>query len=131
MVKAVHSMIRVFDLDRSIDFYHKALGMTVADQFVFADFTLTYLKTEDSDFELELTFNHHQQTPYTHGTGYGHLAVTVDNIEATHDTLSRLQLQPTAIKQLALDDANHVRFFFINDPDEYKIEVIEQGARFR
>ena len=52
MAKPIHAMIRVFDLDRSIDFYDKAFGLKVADRFDFDDFALVYLRAEESDFEL-------------------------------------------------------------------------------
>ena len=57
MAKALHSMIRVLDLAHSIDFYDRALGLKVYDQFEFDDFTLAYLRNEESEFELELTLN--------------------------------------------------------------------------
>ena len=72
MAKAIHTMIRVFDLDRSREFYENALGLRVEDHFDFDGFSLTYMRNDESDFEIELTVNKGQSAPYTHGDGYGH-----------------------------------------------------------
>lgn len=84
MAKAIHTMIRVLDLDRSVDFYDKAFGMKVADRFDFDGFALVYLRNDENDFEIELTWNEDQAEPYSHGDGYGHVAVCVDDANAEH-----------------------------------------------
>ena len=53
MAKAIHTMIRVLDLDRSIDFYQRAFGLEVADRFDFDGFALVYLRNAENDFEIE------------------------------------------------------------------------------
>ena len=63
MAKAIHTMVRVFDLDRSIDFYQRAFGLEVAERFDFDDFVLAYLRNDQSDFEIELTWNKDQAEP--------------------------------------------------------------------
>ena len=67
MAKPIHSMIRVLDETRSVDFYRRAFRMQVADRFDFEGFTLVYLRGEDSGFELELTINHGRTEPYAQG----------------------------------------------------------------
>ena len=57
MAKAIHTMIRALDLERSIDFYDKAFGLKVADHFDFDGFALVYLRNDENDFEIELTLN--------------------------------------------------------------------------
>ncbi len=57
MAKAIHSMIRVLDLDKSIDFYDKAFELKVTDKFDFDNFALVYLRNDENDFEIELTLN--------------------------------------------------------------------------
>ena len=84
MAKAIHTMIRVLDEKASVDFYRLAFGLEVADRFPFEDFTLVYLSNEENDFEVELTVNRSQSEPYSHGSGYGHLAVAVEELEAEH-----------------------------------------------
>ena len=58
MAKPIHSMIRVLDEARSVDFYRRAFNLEIADRYDFENFTLVYLRAPESDFELELTINH-------------------------------------------------------------------------
>ncbi len=67
MAKAIHTMIRVLDLEKSIAFYDQAFGLKIADQFDFDDFTLVYLRNAEIDFEIELTLNKGRTEPYSHG----------------------------------------------------------------
>lgn len=131
MAKAIHTMIRVLDLDRSVAFYAAAFGLTVADRYDFPDFALVYLRNAESGFELELTLNKGRTTPYGHGDGYGHLAVAVDDLAAEQARFVSLGLAPTAIKEFHRDGALMARFFFVQDPDGYKIEVLERYGRYR
>lgn len=131
MAKAIHSMIRVYDLDRSITFYKDALDLDVADRFDFDGFTLVYLRNGENDFELELTHNHNQPEPYSHGSGYGHLAVCVDDVAATHSVLSEQGYEPADVKEFHRDNALMARFFFLTDPDGYKIEFLEKHGRYQ
>ncbi len=131
MAKAIHMMIRVLDLDRSIAFYEKAFGLRVADRFDFDDFTLVYLRNEESDFEIELTLNKGRREPYTHGDGYGHVAFCVDDLDAEHRRFEEAGLAPAPIKEFFREGALMARFFFVQDPDGYKIEVLQRHGRYR
>ncbi len=130
MAKAVHTMIRVFDLERSMAFYKEALGLETAERFDFDDFTLVYLRSDESDFELELTHNHDQSEPYSHGSGYGHVAVTVEDIGAEHRRLKEAGVSTRDIVEMKHEGQALARFFFLEDPDGYKIEVIQRGGRY-
>jgi lactoylglutathione lyase len=131
MAKAIHSMIRVLDLPRSVDFYKRALNLDVAQQFDFDDFALVYLRNNENDFELELTLNRARDEPYSHGDGYGHLAVCVPNCQRERKRLSDQGLNPGEVKEFHRDGELMARFFFIEDPDGYKIEVLERHGRYR
>ena len=131
MAKAIHTMIRVLDLGRSIDFYDKAFGLKVADRFDFDGFALVYLRNDENDFEIELTWNEGQEDPYSHGTGYGHVAVCVDNARAEHARFESLGLAPNDVKEFNRDGSLMARFFFVQDPDGYKIEVLERHGRYQ
>ncbi len=74
MAKPVHSMIRVLDEAKSLDFYARAFDLKIADRLAFPDFALVYLHHVSSPFELELTVNFGRKEPYIPGDGYGHLA---------------------------------------------------------
>jgi lactoylglutathione lyase len=130
MAKMIHSMIRVADEARSVAFYEQAFGLTVADRYPFDGFTLIYLRDAETGFELELTVNGGRDKPYDLGDGYGHLAVSVDDLDAEHARIEAAGLNPGALKQMDRDGKPFGRFFFIADPDGYKIEVLQRGGRF-
>ena len=131
MAKAIHTMIRVLDEDRSVDFYDKAFGLKVADRFPFDGFTLVYLRNPEADFEVELTVNLSQTEPYSHGDGYGHLAVAVNDIEAEHARFKDAGLEPKDVVEFNREGALMAKFFFVQDPDGYKIEVLQKHGRYR
>ena len=131
MSKAIHSMIRVLDEQRSLNFYQTAFGLTIADRFAFDGFTLVYLHNDETDFELELTINHDRTTPYALGDGYGHLAFAVDNLDEEHARFTAAGLNPNPIKELFRDGALLGKFFFVQDPDGYKVEVLQRHGRYR
>ncbi|MFV0289518.1 MAG: glyoxalase superfamily protein [Mangrovibacterium sp.] len=125
--KMIHSMIRVLDDQKSIKFYQEVLDLEIAKRLDFSDFSLIYLSNSETNFELELTYNHGVTKPYELGTGYGHLAVSVENLDKTHSSLIEKGYQPLPIKSLSQGSA---RFFFIQDPDGYKIEFLERVGRY-
>src|SRR5262245_35816936 len=126
MAKAIHMMIRVLDEKRAVDFYRRAFGLDIADRFAFESFTLVYLRNPEADFEVELTINHDRREPYDLGTGYGHLAFAVDDIAAEHARFEREGLAPNPIKEFQRDGKLLAKFFFVTDPDGYKIEVLQK-----
>ncbi|HEV7329128.1 MAG TPA: VOC family protein [Bosea sp. (in: a-proteobacteria)] len=131
MAKAIHMMIRVLDEGRSLAFYETAFGLAVADRFGFDGFTLVYLRNREADFEVELTINHARTEPYVLGDGYGHVAFAVEDLDAEHARLVAAGLAPNPIKDFHREGALLARFFFIQDPDGYKIEVLQKHGRYR
>ncbi|MBT3809469.1 MAG: lactoylglutathione lyase [Rhodospirillaceae bacterium] len=127
--RLLHTMIRVKDQDKSIDFYTRHLGMKVLRQkdFEGGRFTNTFIGygDESSEAVIELTYNWDQDEPYSHGSGFGHLAVGVPDIYATCEALEAegvsIPRKPGPMKHGTTVIA------FIEDPDGYKIELIEQG----
>ena len=130
MAKAIHSMIRVLDEARSVAFYKTAFGLDVADRLDFEAFTLVYLSNPETPFELELTVNKGRTEPYELGDGYGHLAVSVSDLDAEHARFEAAGLAPRKIVEFAPAGTLVGRFFFIADPDGYQIEVLERSGRF-
>ena len=130
MAKPIHSMIRVLDEARSVNFYRTAMGLEIKDRFAFDSFTLIYLTDPASPFELELTINHGRTEAYNLGDGYGHLAVAVDDLEAARDRIEAAGAAPTPIRELNHGGALLGRFFFAKDPDGYSIEVLQRQGRF-
>jgi len=121
-------MIRVKDAERSIDFYTRLLGMSVLRNMDFEGGRFTNIFVgygdEDSEAVVELTHNWDQEEPYTHGSGFGHLALGVPDIYATCEALEaegvNIPRPPGPMKHGTTVIA------FIEDPDGYKIELIEK-----
>jgi lactoylglutathione lyase len=124
-------MIRALDEARSVAFYEKAFALKVADRLDFESFTLVYMSNADSDFELELTINKGRTEPYDLGDGYGHLAVSVADLDAEHARFEAEGLKPRKLVEFAPDGKLVGRFFFVADPDGYQIEVLERSGRFK
>jgi lactoylglutathione lyase len=130
MAKPIHSMIRVLDEARSVDFYRRAFGLQIADRYAFDGFTLVYLRAPESDFELELTINQGRTSPYEHGQAYGHIAFVVPDANAEHTRFAVEGLNPDPVKEFNRDGALMARFFFVTDPDGYRIEILERHGRY-
>jgi lactoylglutathione lyase len=123
-------MIRVLDEARSLAFYDTAFGLKVAERLDFDSFTLIYLSNAEQTFELELTVNKGRTEPYSLGDGYGHLAVSVDDVNAEHARMTAAGLAPRKLVDFAPAGNVIARFFFIADPDGYQIEVLQRGGRY-
>lgn len=131
MAKAIHTMIRVLDEARSVSFYDKAFGLKVAERLDFPNFTLVYLSNEETPFEIELTINKGRTTSYEMGDGYGHVAFTVDELDREHARFRAAGLSPRDIVEFNRDGRLFARFFFVEDPDGYKIEVLQRRGRYK
>jgi lactoylglutathione lyase len=132
MAKLIHTMVRVLDLERSLRFYRDAFGLEEVHRLDFPTFALAYLRNGENDFEVELTVNKERKEPYAHGDGYGHIAVCVDDVASERERLGRLGFAPADIKEFK-DGAGTLvaRYFFVQDPDGYKIEVLERHGHYR
>ncbi|MGB0747771.1 MAG: lactoylglutathione lyase [Magnetospiraceae bacterium] len=126
----LHTMLRVRDLDKSLDFYTRLLGMSLLRRkdHPGGRFTLAFIGygAESDHTVLELTHNWDQETPYEIGSGYGHIALGVPDIYAACDQLAaegvRIPRPPGPMKHGTSVIA------FIEDPDGYKVELIEKKA---
>ena len=134
--RILYTMLRVADLDRSIDFYSKALGLKEVRRETFPDgeFTLVFLGYGDSEDEalIELTYNWGSGS-YNLGNGYGHIAFEVDDIYATQAYLESIDIpmtRPAGPMMFAPEETGHKEIIaFFEDPDGYKIELIETAGR--
>lgn len=132
MPKLIHTMIRVQDLSRSLNFYDKVFGFKVSHRLDFPDFTLAYLRNDEADTEIELTWNKGRDEPYSHGDGYGHVAFVVDDAKADRQRVIDMGLAPNDLREFRADDGALIaRYYFIQDPDGYKIEVLERHGHYR
>lgn len=131
MAKILHTMIRVRSPERSISFYENAFGFKVVKKLDFDTFTLYYLRGEESSVELELTYNHNNEEDYTHGSGYGHMAIAVDNLEYEHKRFEEAGYSIKDMVDFKRDGILLAKFFFMTDPDGYNIEVMEKMGHYK
>jgi lactoylglutathione lyase len=129
MTRYLHTMYRITDPERSKAFY-EALGFEYRrDHPIVRDDELEatnyFFGLPGQDEELELTFNHDGRT-YEQGTAYGHIAIGVDDLDATLARLAEQGIEPERPPYTVR--AGGSRLCFVRDPDGYRIELIERGA---
>ena len=127
MTSYLHTMYRITDPERSRAFY-EALGFEferdmdiVRDGEVEA--TNYFYSLGDHDSVLELTYNHDGRT-YDLGSGYGHIAVGVDDLDGTLSALKEQGIEPERPPYTVRQGGN--RLCFVRDPDGYRIEILER-----
>lgn len=124
--RMMHTMIRVFDLEKSIEFYTELLGMKLLrkEDFPGGKFTLAFVGygPEESNSVVELTHNWDQAEPYQIGSGFGHLALGVNDIYAVCAALEKQGASIPRKPGPMMHGTTHIAF--VEDPDGYKIELI-------
>ena len=126
--RLLHTMIRVMDMDRSIDFYTRILGMKLLrrQDYETGRFTLSFVGygDEESDTVVELTHNWDQIEPYNMGNAFGHLAIAVSDAYAVCKALEK---EGVSVPRPAGPMKGGERVIaFIEDPDGYKIELVQR-----
>jgi len=121
-MKYLHTMIRVKDLDESIDFFTTKLGFvqTRIKEVEKGRFTLVFFATAPGEPEVELTYNWDQEEPYSEGRNFGHLAYSVENI---YEYCQMLMDKGVTILRPPRDG----RMAFIRTPDQISIELLQEG----
>ena len=126
----LHTMIRVFDLEKSLDFYTRLLGMKLLRKSDYPDgrFTLAFVGYGDeaANTVVELTHNWDQAEPYVLGSGFGHLALGVPDIYGACEVLAKEGAKVTRPPGPMKHGSTVIAF--IEDPDGYKIELIQTKA---
>ncbi len=127
-MRLLHTMLRVGDLQRSIDFYTKVMGMTLLRQSVneSQNYSLAFLGygTNPEHAEIELTYNHGVNS-YELGTAYGHIAIAVRNAAVACDRIRAGGGNVT--REAGPVKGGTTVIAFITDPDGYKVELIERS----
>jgi lactoylglutathione lyase len=130
MATFLHTMYRITDPERSRAFY-EALGFTYARDLDIVrngelEATNYFFSLGDHDSVLELTYNHDGRT-YDGGTGYGHIALAVDDLDETLDRLKEQGIEPEREPYRVREGGS--RLCFVRDPDEYRIELIDRSGK--
>ena len=131
-MRLLHTMLRVGDLERSVDFYTKTIGMDLLRTTERPDqgYTLAFVAfgggNRNGEAELELTWNH-GVSDYDLGTAYGHIALGVEDVAETCERIraagGNVTREPGPVK------GGSTVIAFVEDPDGYKVELIETGSR--
>ena len=121
-MKYLHTMIRVKNLEKSLDFFINKLGLIEVRRKDIPEgrYTLVFLATEENESLLELTYNWDKSVPYSIGENFGHIAYGVNNI---YDVCDRLRDEGVTILRPPRDG----KMDFIRSPDQISIELIQIG----
>jgi lactoylglutathione lyase len=127
MTSFLHTMVRITDPEQSRRFY-KALGFRFSREMDIVrdgelEATNYFFSMGDQENVLELTYNHDGRS-YEMGTGYGHIAVGVDDLDATLARLKEQGIEPERAPYRVREGGS--RLCFVRDPDDYRIELIER-----
>ena len=114
--KIVHENIHVLDLDKSLAFYEKALGMTESRRIKGDDWQIVFIDNDESDFQIELTWNEGRTEPYNNGGRDTHMAFRVDDYDAFYKLHEEMGCICFVNDKMGL--------YFIEDPDGCWIEII-------
>jgi lactoylglutathione lyase len=126
-MRMLHTMLRVGNLERSIDFYTQVLGMRLLRKHDYPEgrFTLAFVGYDDEDKAAVIELTHNWDTAqYDIGSGYGHIALEVDNAAGTCDDVRNKGGKVT--REAGPMKHGTTVIAFVEDPDGYKIEFIER-----
>jgi lactoylglutathione lyase len=133
--RILHSMLRVANLDRALEFYCGKLGMNVLARYDVeaGEFSIVFLSfgTSYDEGAIELTHNWDSpanQSGYTHGNGYGHIAIGVPDLPGTCERLQDAGVEITVQPKVLF--VGGPALAFVKDPDGYAIELIQTSQRF-
>jgi lactoylglutathione lyase len=130
MTSFLHTMVRITDPERSRAFY-EALGFTFARDMDIVrngelEATNYFFSVGDQESVLELTYNHDGRS-YDLGSGYGHIALSVDDMQQTLEALKEQGIEPEREPYRVREGGSLI--CFVRDPDEYRIELIDRSGR--
>ena len=127
MSELIHTCYRIGDIDSSVSFYEK-LGFEEVGRVPIRDEAINvFMGLPGDGARLELTWNKDNEGPYEIGTGYGHVAVAVDDLDATLARLATVGIEPEKPPYTVRDGGS--RLCFVRDPDDYRIELIERSSQ--
>jgi lactoylglutathione lyase len=125
MSELIHTCYRVLDLERSQSFYEKLGFEEMRRMPIGDDATNLFMGLPGDGARLELTLNHDRTEPYEIGDGYGHIAITTEDLDGTLERLAANGIEPERPPYQVREGGS--RICFVRDPDDYRIELIERG----
>ena len=124
----IHTCYRILEIDRSVAFY-EALGFREIGRIPIRDEAVNVFMNMPDDGDsprLELTYNIGREEPYEIGTGYGHIAIAADDLDATLTRLAEQGIEPERPPYSVREGGS--RLCFVRDPDGYRVELLERPA---
>jgi len=124
----IHTCYRILDINRSVAFY-EALGFRETGRLPIRDEAINVFMNQPGDGDmprLELTYNIGRTEPYEIGTGYGHIAITAEDLDGALARLAEQGIEPERPPYSVREGGS--RLCFVRDPDGYRIEIIERPA---
>ncbi len=120
----IHTCYRILEIDRSVDFYRRLGFEEIARKPIRDEAVNVFMGLPGDGARLELTWNKGRDEPYDIGTGYGHIALAVDDLDGALDGLARDGIEPEKPPYRVSEGGS--RLCFVRDPDGYRIELIER-----
>ena len=127
MGELIHTCYRILEIDRSVDFYEKLGFEEIRRLPIRGEAINVFMGLPGDGARLELTWNKDQDEPYDIGTGYGHIALAVDDLDETLELLKAQGIEPEREPYRVREGGS--RICFVRDPDEYRIELIDRSGR--
>ena len=125
MSELIHTCYRIKEIDRSVDFYKRLGFEEIARKPIRDEAINVFMGLPDDGPRLELTYNIGREEPYDIGTGYGHIALTVDDLDGALERLADQGIEPEKPPYRVSEGGS--RLCFVQDPDGYRIELIERS----
>ena len=127
MAEYLHTCYRIGDIDRSVSFYEKLGFEERARMDIGEEAVNVFMGTPGDDPRLELTYNHGVDS-YELGTGYNHIALAVDDLDGTLESLASDGIEPEKPPYRPGGRTEGPRIAFVQDPDGYRVELIERAG---
>ncbi len=125
-MKFAHTMLRVSDPEKAIEFYTNAFDWEMKRKKEMDTFTLYFLGPEDQTAELELTYNHGEDDPYEKGEGYGHIAVHTEEDQSLEDAYQKAV--EAGSEDYRPPEECPGNYGFVKDPEGYEVEILARSA---
>ncbi|MFK7060992.1 VOC family protein [Flavobacterium oreochromis] len=129
--KVIHPAFRTYDIDKTVAFYNKYFGFRLDASADLGDLTLNFLKDSGNQVELEFTvFKNPNMTTGMGNGGFDHLAISVDDLPTLHKMMTEDGLEPTELMEVKLGNVVLAKVFYVNDPNGYKLEMVQREGRW-
>lgn len=125
-MKLAHTTLRTGSPDEMIEFYREAFGFELREKKEMDTFTLYFLRSDDQTAELELTYNHGEDSEYEKGEGFGHIAIHTDEDQDLKEAYRKAVEAGGEDYRPPEECPGH--YAFVKDPEGYEVEILARSA---